>query len=249
MLTHTEQIRYSRQTIVEQIGEDGQLALRDAKVLIVGMGGLGNPVSTYLAAAGVGQLFLADGDEVDLSNLQRQVLFAPNDIGRNKAQVVCERLLENNPDVEVEIIDEMLDDESIEYYVEQADIVVDCTDNIEARYLMNRACISFQKPLVIGAATGFDGQQIVIDPREPNNPCYQCLFPKADKRPVTNCKTHGIVGPVLPIIAGMQALQAIKLICQIPAQENVLQLYDGLRNQWRNFEVKQQAKCPVCHNH
>ncbi|WP_448548851.1 HesA/MoeB/ThiF family protein [Thalassotalea fusca] len=247
MLTHQEKLRYSRQTIVEQIGEDGQLALRDASVLIVGLGGLGNPVSMYLAAAGIGRLFLADGDSVDLSNLQRQVLFSPEDIGQNKAQQVSERLLQNNPDVEIEVIDEMLDDESMAYYVDQVDIVVDCTDNIEARYLMNRACVELQTPLVIGAATGFDGQQIVIDPRETTNACYQCLFPKAEKRPVTNCKTHGIVGPVLPIIAGMQALQTIKLICQIPAQANQLQLYDGLQNQWRSFAVNKQSDCPVCH--
>jgi len=246
MLTHQEKIRYSRQTIVEQIGEDGQLALRDACVLVVGMGGLGNPVSMYLAAAGIGKLFLADGDTVDLSNLQRQVLFSPEDINHNKAQQVSERLLKNNPDVEIEVIDEMLDEESMDYYVEQADVVVDCTDNIEARYLMNRACVEHQTPLVIGAATGFDGQQIVIDMRDPQNACYQCLFPKAEKRPVANCKTHGIIGPVLPIIAGMQALQTIKLICQIPAQANQLQLYDGLQNQWRSFAVNKQTDCPIC---
>ena len=246
MLTHNEQIRYSRQTIVDQIGEDGQLALRDAKILIVGMGGLGNPASAYLAASGVGHLFLADGDTVDLSNLQRQVLFSPQDIGKNKAEVVKDRLLANNPDIEVEVIDEMLDSESLDYFVEQVDVVVDCTDNIETRYLMNRACVESKTPLVIGAATGFDGQQIVIDPRQDTNPCYQCLFPQADKPPVVNCKTHGIVGPVLPIIAGMQALQSIKLICNIAAQQNKLQMYDGLHNQWRSFNVKQQGNCPVC---
>jgi len=246
MLTSKEQLRYSRQIMLNDIGEQGQVSLRNAKVLIVGIGGLGNPVSMYLAAAGVGNLYLADGDNIEITNLQRQVLFNEKDINNNKADIAAEKLLLQNPEIAVEVIDEMLDKELCDYYVSQVDCVLDCSDNITTRYLINQSCVEHKTPLIVGAATGFDGQQLVVNPREPESACYQCLFPASEKAPVNNCQTIGIVGPVLAIIAGMQSLQAIKLLTGNKVQINQLNLFDGLANQWQQFNLKKQKNCPVC---
>jgi molybdopterin/thiamine biosynthesis adenylyltransferase len=246
MLSQHEQLRYSRQIMLNKIGENGQLALRDAKVLIVGMGGLGNPVSLYLAAAGVGTLFIADGDNVDITNLQRQILFTEGDVGTNKADIGAEKLQQHNSDITVEVIDEMLDTELAHYYIEQVDVVIDCTDNIATRYLLNQVCVDKKTPLIVGAATGFDGQQLVVDPRDPESACYQCLFPASEKAPTNNCQTVGIVGPVLAIVAGMQSLQAIKLLTGNAIHINQLNMFDGLSNQLQQFSLKKQADCPVC---
>lgn len=246
MLTTKEQLRYSRQTMLKNIGDEGQVALQNSKVLIVGLGGLGNPVSMYLSAAGVGHLFLADGDNIELTNLQRQVLFTENEIKRNKAEVAAEKLTAQNPEVTLEVIDEMLDKELCDYYVEQVDCVVDCSDNLTTRYLINQSCVDHKVPLIIGAATGFDGQQLVVDPRDSTSACYQCLFPNTEKAPANNCQTIGIIGPVLAIIAGMQSLQTLKLLTDNQVQVNQLNLFDGLSNQWQQFKLSKQKNCPIC---
>lgn len=246
MLSAQEKLRYSRQIMVEKIGEEGQLRLRNATVLIVGMGGLGNPVAMYLAAAGVGNLIIADGDQVDITNLQRQILFAQQDVERNKADCAVEKLQANNSDIRIESVDEMLDDELADYYVAQADLIIDCTDNIAARYRLNAACIAHEKPFIVGAATGFEGQQLTIDPREDNFACYQCLFPRSEKAPANNCQSVGIIGPVLAIIAGTQATEAIKLLAGLPVQTNRLAMYDGFVQHWQYFNVPKQYNCPAC---
>jgi len=255
VLTTQEQLKYSRQIMMDKIGEQGQVALRNAKVLIVGVGGLGNPVSLYLAAAGIGTLYLADGDTIELSNLPRQIQFFEQDINQNKADVAAERLNAQFPDSHTEAIDDMLDQELCDYYLPQVDLVLDCSDNITTRYLINQACVTHKVPLVIGAATGFDGQQLVVDPRDENSACYHCLFPSSIKAPTNNCQTLGILGPVLAIIAGMQALQAIKLLTgngisdnskHNHAQINQLNLFDGLSNEWQQFNMKKQENCKVC---
>ncbi len=246
MLTTQEQLKYSRQIMMDKIGEQGQVALRNARVLIVGVGGLGNPASLYLAAAGVGTLYLADGDSIELSNLPRQIQFHQKDINLNKADVAAERLSKQFPDCETEAIDEMLDKELCDYYLPLVDLVLDCSDNIKTRYLINQACVEHKTPLVIGAATGFDGQQLVVDSRDESSACYHCLFPSSEKAPVNNCQTIGILGPVLAIIAGSQALQAIKLLTNNDAQLNQLNLFDGLSNQWQQFNMKKQKNCTVC---
>ena len=246
MLTQQEQLRYSRQIMLKNIGDEGQVALSNAKVLIVGMGGLGNPVSLYLAAAGVGTLIIADGDTVDISNLQRQILFTEQDVNENKADIAAEKLQQHNNNITIEVIDEMLDDELCNYYFPDVDIVIDCTDNITTRYLVNLYCIKHKTPLIIGAATGFDGQQMVVDPRDDNSACYQCLFPASKKAPINNCQTTGILGPILAIVAGMQSLQAIKLLTGNTVHINQLNLFDGLSNQWQQFTMKMQTTCPIC---
>ena len=246
MLTTQEQLKYSRQIMMGKIGEQGQIALRNAKVLIVGVGGLGNPVSLYLAAAGVGTLYLADGDTIELSNLPRQIQFSEQDIDQNKADVAAEKLNAQFPDSHTEAIDDMLDQELCDYYLPQVDLVLDCSDNIKTRYLINNACVRHKVPLVVGAATGFDGQQLTIDPRDESSACYHCLFPETEKAPANNCQTIGIIGPVLAMIAGMQSLQAIKLLTGNKVQINQLNLLDGLANQWQQFNMKKQTNCTVC---
>ncbi len=246
MLTTQEQLKYSRQIMMNKIGEQGQMALRNAKVLIVGVGGLGNPVSLYLAAAGIGTLYLADGDTIELSNLPRQIQFNEQDIAQNKADIAAEKLSTQFPDSSIEAIDDMLDQELCDYYLPQVDLVLDCSDNVKTRYLINQACVAHKVPLVVGAATGFDGQQLVIDPRDESSACYHCLFPASEKAPANNCQTIGILGPVLAIVAGMQALQAVKLLTGNNAQINQLNLFDGLSNQWQQFNMKKQENCSVC---
>ncbi|MBU2870373.1 HesA/MoeB/ThiF family protein [Colwellia sp. E2M01] len=246
MLSNQEQLKYSRQIMLDKIGDKGQLALRNAKVLILGVGGLGNPASLYLAAAGVGTLYIADGDNIEISNLPRQVLFSEDDINENKADTAAEKLQQQFPDTTIEAIDEMLDVELCDYYLPQVDLVLDCSDNIQTRYLINQACIQHKTPLIVGAATGFDGQQITIDPRDKNSACYHCLFPAAEKAPANNCQTVGIIGPVLAMIAGMQSLQAIKLLTGNEVQINQLNLLDGLANKWQQFNMKKQQNCTVC---
>jgi sulfur carrier protein ThiS adenylyltransferase len=248
VLTIQEQLKYSRQISLNSIGENGQVNLRNAKVLILGVGGLGNPASLYLAAAGVGTLFLADGDTVELSNLPRQILFNETDINTNKADAAAEKLQSQFPDANIEAIDEMFDQELCDYYLPMVDVVLDCSDNIDTRYLINQACVKYKTPLVIGAATGFDGQQLTIDPRIESSACYQCLFPVSEKPPANNCQTIGVIGPVLALVAGMQSLQTIKLLTGNDVQLNQLNLFDGLANTWQQFNLTKQAHCPVCKN-
>jgi len=246
MLSQPEQLRFSRQTLLKGIGEQGQQALKNATVLIVGIGGLGNPVSLYLNAAGVGNIYLADGDSIDISNLHRQILFNETDIGQNKADTCAEKLQQLNSSTNIEILDEMLDEELADYYFPLVDLVLDCTDNIATRYLINQKCIEHKKPLIIGAATGFDGQHMFVNPNIPDSACYQCLFPINKKAPDNSCQTIGILGPVLAIIGGIQALQAIKFLTGNAVATNQLNIFDGLNNIWQQFTLKKQTQCPIC---
>jgi sulfur carrier protein ThiS adenylyltransferase len=246
MLSANEQLRFSRQTMLKGIGEQGQQALKNASVLIIGVGGLGNPVSVYLNAAGIGNIYLADGDSIDISNLHRQILFDENDIGKNKADNAAEKLQQLNSSNNIEVLDEMLDAELADYYFPLVDLVLDCTDNITTRYLINQKCIEHKKPLIIGAATGFDGQHMFVNPNIPDSACYQCLFPADKKAPDNNCQTLGILGPILAIIGGMQALQAIKFLTGHTVATHQLNIFDGLNNSWQQFTLTKQKKCPVC---
>ncbi len=247
MLSTQEQLRYSRQIMLDKIGEQGQLALQKSTVLIVGMGGLGCPVSLYLASAGVGKLLLCDGDQIEITNLQRQILFDDHNIGENKADAAAEKLKSQNHLIDIETIDEMLDDELAEFYLPQVDIVIDCTDNIDTRYLLNRHCLSFKVPLVIGAAAGFDGQTMFVDPKV-DSACYQCVFPKTESPIENNCQTVGVIGPILSVIGGIQALNAIKWITGLNVAVNQLALFDGLSQEWQLFKVKKSKHCPACHH-
>ena len=246
MLSPQEQLRFSRQTMLKSIGEQGQQALKNAKVMIVGLGGLGNPASLYLNAAGIGTLYLVDGDTIDMSNLPRQVLFNDSQVSQSKADTAAEQLQLQSSGTEIEVLDEMLDEELADYYFPLVDLVLDCTDNITTRYLINQKCLEHKKPLIIGAATGFDGQYMFVEPNIADSACYQCLFPINKKAPENNCQTLGILGPVLAIVGGLQALQAIKFLTGNKVATNRLNIFDGLNNSWQQLSIKKQRHCPAC---
>ena len=239
-------LRYNRHIMLPQIGIEGQQKLRDAHVLIIGLGGLGSPAAMYLATAGVGQLTLVDDDIVEISNLQRQIVHRSQNIGDSKVASAKGNLLAINNEIDITTIDHRLDYDALNRQIEQADVVLDASDNFDTRFTINRACVAQKKPLVSGAAIQFDGQISVFDSRDDNCPCYSCLYPDKGEDDLT-CSGNGILAPVVGIIGSMQALEAIKLICQIgkPLYGRLL-LFDSLDLQWRTMNLKKDPNCPVC---
>ncbi len=213
MLSEQEQQRYSKQIILPEIGIGGQELLRNARVLVAGAGGLGCPVLQYLAAAGVGTLGIADGDEVDISNLQRQVLYTTADVGKSKAQTAADKLKELNPNVDIEVFNEFIDTANVLKIIADFDIVVDGTDNFATRYLLNDACVMAGKPMVSGAIFRFEGQVSVFNYK--GGPTYRCLFPEppgAGESP--NCAEIGVAAALPGIVGSIQAMEVMKIITQ-----------------------------------
>jgi adenylyltransferase/sulfurtransferase len=240
-------LRYSRHILLPQIGVEGQERLIEARALIVGAGGLGSPAAYYLASAGVGTLALADGDTVDLTNLQRQILHRVEAIGRPKAESGRDTLASINPECRVEALVERLAGDRLDTEVGRADVVLDCSDNFATRHAINRACVKFRKPLVSGAAIRFDGQVAVFDPRRENSPCYHCLFPEAEDAEEVRCATMGVLAPLTGIVGAVQAAEALKLL--IGCGESLagrLLLLDGLAMEWRQIAVPRDPACAVC---
>lgn len=245
-LTDAETLRYSRHLLLKEVGEQGQLALKRARVLIVGMGGLGSPVSLYLAAAGVGQLVLADFDDVDSSNLQRQIIYTCDDLKQPKVSAARARLLAMNPEINVRSVNRKLEGVALAMEVSQADLVLDCSDNLGTRYSVSQACVQAGVPLVSGAAIGFDGQLMVFDHRIPSQPCYRCLFPKATEAQL-NCSNAGILGPVVGTMGSLQALEAIKLLVDIDSpQVGRFSSFDGRYLEWFHLKMTRDPNCPDC---
>ncbi len=239
-------LRYNRHIMLPQIGIEGQQKLCDAHVLIIGLGGLGSPAAMYLATAGVGQLALVDDDTVELSNLQRQIIHRSQNIGDSKVASAKSNLLAINHEIDIATIDHRLNEAALNQQIERADVVLDASDNFDTRFAINRACVAQKKPLVSGAAIQFDGQISVFDSRSKHCPCYSCLYPDKGEDNLT-CSENGILAPVVGIIGSMQALEAIKLICQIgePLYGRLL-LFDALSLQWRTMNLKKDPNCPVC---
>lgn len=246
-MTDDELLRYSRHILLPQVGIEGQERLRAARALILGAGGLGSPAALYLASAGVGTLALADGDTVDLTNLQRQILHRTAAIGHPKVASGTATLAEINPDCRVLPLQERLQDGRLEEEVAAADVVLDCSDNFATRHAVNRACVKFGKPLVSGAAVRFDGQVAVFDTRKADAPCYHCLFPEAEDVEEVRCATLGVFAPLVGIVGSMQAAEALKLVigCGEPLAGRLL-LLDGLAMEWRSIAVPRDPACPVC---
>ena len=242
-----ELLRYSRHILLPQIGIEGQEKLRAARVLVLGAGGLGSPAALYLASAGIGTLVLADGDTVDLTNLQRQILHRTASIGQPKVASGKVTLAELNPECRVIALQERLADERLDEEVAAADVVLDCSDNFATRHAVNRACVKHGKPLVSGAAIRFDGQVAVFDVRQPATPCYHCLFPEAEDVEEVRCATMGVFAPITGIIGAVQAAEALKLLigCGEPLSGRLL-LLDGLAMEWRSIAVPRDPACPVC---
>lgn len=240
-------MRYSRQIMLEDIAIDGQQKLLASRVLIVGLGGLGAPAALYLAGAGVGSLVLADDDDVHLSNLQRQIIFTSEDIGRSKVDVSQARLSELNPAIHVTGLHERLAGESLRQQVAQADVVLDCTDNMATRQAINAACVRLNTPLITASAVGLGGQMMVLTPPW-NQGCYRCVWPE-EEEPQRTCRTAGILGPVVGVMGTLQALDAIKLLCGMTAPSNTLRLFDGREGSWRQLALQRASDCPVCGGH
>ena len=244
-------LRYSRHILLDDIGIEGQQRLRDARVLIVGAGGLGSPAAIYLAASGVGRLTLVDDDVVDLTNLQRQILHGTPDVGIAKAMSGANALQRLNPDVEVIALIERLDGERLAALAATHDVVLDCSDNFATRHAINRACVAATVPLVSGAAIRFDGQIATFDLRRPDGgqqraPCYACLFPESDEVEEVACSTMGVFAPLTGIVGAMQAAEAAKILIGLPSLSGRLQILDARTMEWQTFALARDPACPVC---
>ncbi len=245
-LSDQELLRYSRQIMLPKFDIDGQLALKNARVLIIGLGGLGSPVALYLAAAGVGYLELADDDEVDVSNLQRQISHGENNIGMLKVESAAESIKQLNPYVSVETHSERLEGELLKSRIEQIDLVLDCTDNFSTRFEINRACVAAKVPLISGAAIRMEGQVSVFDSQSIESPCYQCLYSDLSDEQLS-CSESGVMAPLVGIIGSMQAMEAIKLLSGLgQGLVGRLLLLDAMTMQWRSLKLKKDPTCPCC---
>ena len=246
-MTDDQLLRYSRHILLPQIGIEGQENIVKARALVVGAGGLGSPAAYYLASAGIGSLVLADGDTVDLTNLQRQILHRTDAVGMAKSESGKRTLAGINPECKVVALTERLSGPRLEQEVALADIVLDCCDNFATRHAVNRACVKFGKPLVSGAAIRFDGQVAVFDSRLPNSPCYHCLFPEGQDVEEVRCAVMGVFAPLTGIIGTVQAAEALKLLigCGTSLAGRLL-LLDGLGMEWREIRVPRDPACAVC---
>lgn len=240
-------LRYSRHILLPEIGIEGQEKLLAARALVIGAGGLGSPVALYLASAGVGHITLCDGDDVDLTNLQRQIVHRTGAIGKKKVDSARATLAEINPEVRVTPLPERVGSEQLDPLVSEADVVIDGCDNFATRHAVNRACVKSRKPLVSGAAVRFDGQVAVFDLRDRTSPCYHCLFAEAGENEDVRCAVMGVFAPLVGIVGSIQAAEALKLISG--AGETLvgqLLLLDALTMQTRTVRFRKDSACPVC---
>ncbi|POD71341.1 molybdopterin-synthase adenylyltransferase MoeB [Pseudomonas syringae group genomosp. 3] len=246
VLSDQELLRYSRQILLQHVDIDGQLRLKQSRALVVGMGGLGSPVALYLAAAGVGELHLADLDHVDLSNLQRQIIHDTQSIGQAKVDSAMARLAAINPQIKLIAHRAALDADSLSAAVQAVDLVLDCSDNFATREAVNAACVAAGKPLVSGAAIRLEGQLSVFDPRRAESPCYHCLYGHGSETELT-CSEAGVIGPLVGLVGSLQALEALKLLAGFgePMVGRLL-LIDALSTRFRELKVKRDPACSVC---
>jgi len=238
--------RYARHIALAGFGEEGQARLRGASALVIGAGGLGAPVLMYLAAAGIGRITVSDFDRVDVTNLQRQVIFAGDDVGRNKAEAAAARLAALNPETRVEALPTRLSDDELLAAAREADVILDCCDNFGTRFAVNAACVAARRPLVSGAAIRLEGQLAVFRADRPGAPCYRCLW-EEEAEGLENCRGNGILGPVAGTIGCMMATEALKLLTGCaPDASGRLMLYDARDAAWRTLKLERDPRCPVC---
>jgi adenylyltransferase/sulfurtransferase len=242
-----ELLRYSRHLLLAEIGIEGQMRIRGTSVLIVGVGGLGSPAALYLVSAGIGHVVLADGDRVDLSNLQRQILHRETAIGRLKVESGRETLGALNSESVVDSVGVRLEGAALEAAVARVDVVLDCSDHFATRHAINRACVRLRKPLVSGAAVRFDGQLVVFDSRDPDSPCYECLFPQASELDEVRCAEWGVFAPLTGIIGTMQAAEALKLAGGFgQSLTGELLLLDARNFAVQRIRIPRDPECLVC---
>ncbi len=240
-------LRYSRHVLLDEIGVEGQRRWLAAHVLIIGAGGLGSPAALYLGSAGVGTITLVDDDTVELTNLQRQIAHRLYDLGRGKAESAAERIAEINPDVVVHALALRADADRLDALVAAADVVLDCSDNFATRQAVNAACVRHARPLVAGAAIGFDAQISVYDTRRADAPCYACLFAPDAAIEEIRCATMGVLSPLVGIIGSMQAAEALKLLAGIGSSlAGRLQMLDARSMRWSEIRIPRQPGCTIC---
>ena len=240
-------LRYSRHILLDEIGIEGQQRLLASHALVIGAGGLGSPVALYLATAGVGTVTIADGDTVDLTNLQRQIAHNLARVGEPKARSAAQTMQAINPDVRVHALHERAGAARLDTLVDAAHVVIDCSDNFATRHAVNAACVAHAKPLVSGAAIGFDGQLSVYDTRDPARPCYACLFPPDAVFEEVRCATMGVFAPLVGIIGSMQAAEALKLLAGVGSSlAGRLQMLDARTMEWTEIAMARTPACPVC---
>ncbi|MBE0486982.1 molybdopterin-synthase adenylyltransferase MoeB [Marinobacter sp.] len=246
MLSDEELLRYSRQILMPRFDIAGQERLKAARILILGAGGLGCPVALYLGAAGVGHLTLVDDDQIELANLQRQIAFEQRWLGDAKAERLAERVRAINPDITVTAVNRRVDGDDLQQLVAEASLVLDCTDNFNTRFALNRASVAAGVPLVSGAAIRGEGQLSVYDPRHPDSPCYHCLYPEQGNEDLT-CSEAGVIAPLVGMIGSAQAMEAIKVISGVgkPLIGRLL-ILDAWQMEWREMKLAKDPDCPVC---
>lgn len=247
-MTDDQLLRYSRHIMLDEIGIEGQEQILSAHALVIGAGGLGSPVSLLLAAAGVGRITLVDDDQVDLTNLQRQIAHTTARVGMDKVESARTAMLEINPEVRISALRERVEGDRLDQLVSEATVVLDCTDNYRTRHAINAACVRQRKPLVAGAAIRLDGQITVFDPRQPESPCYACLFSPQDQFEEVQCSTMGVFSPMVSIIGSMQAAEALKLIVPSigPSLAGRLLMLDGRSMRWTEMRTARDPECSVC---
>ena len=240
-------LRYSRHILLDDLGIEGQQRLLAAHALVIGAGGLGSPVLLYLGSAGVGRITVIDPDTVDLTNLQRQIAHGSDSVGSAKAESARQAVRAINPDVVVTPLVARADADNLDALVAAADVVLDCSDNFRTRQAVNAACVRQGKPLVSGAAIGFDGQVSVYDTRNPAAPCYACVFPPESTVGEANCATMGVFAPLVGIVGTVQAAEALKLLSGVGSPlTGRLQMLDARAMEWHEVRIGRAAHCPVC---
>ena len=243
-----ELLRYSKQVMLPQIEIEGQQKIMDSTMLIIGMGGLGSPTALYLAASGVGHIIIADFDQVELSNLQRQIIHGTSDIGDDKVNSAKAKMLEINPNIKVTIANEIVHTDNLSSLIKDVDVVLDGTDNFESRFEINKACVEFQKPLVSAAVIRLEGQISVFKGYEKDQPCYQCLYSEEGNEN-ESCVQNGVLAPVAGLVGTIQALQAIKVLLGLGDELcGKLLLIDGLDLSFRKVKIGKDLKCPICNS-
>lgn len=244
-LNDDELMRYGRQILLPAFGIEGQLALKQATVLVVGLGGLGSPVSLYLAASGVGRLILADGDVVELSNLQRQVVHDSSSIGMNKALSAAGALNRLNPEITIDAFASYVNQDNLPELLSSATLVVDCSDRFQVRDLLNRHCFEARVPLVSAAAIRAEGQLVIFDFRQPGSACYRCLYPDLSQMS-ESCNESGVFAPLLGVMGSLQAMEAIRLLANVGEPNTRLITYWASECRFREFNLSPNPDCPIC---
>ena len=245
-----QRLRYSRHLLLNEFGEEAQERLLAAHALVIGAGGLGSAALLYLASSGLGRITVCDGDKVDLTNLQRQVVHRNESIGSPKAASAAKTLAAINPDIRIEALEERAGPERLMALVRSADVVLDCSDNFATRHALNRACVAARKPLVSGAGIRFDGQIAVFDLRRDDAPCYHCLFAEDAQASEERCATMGVFAPLVGVVGTMQAMEAIKLVAGVgETLAGRLMLFDALASRWHEVRLARDPHCRVCGDH